>query len=145
MEILTILGGLIGGIIPALTKWFNAKIEAKQKQTDADIEIRKIEAAEKAKAAGIIAQADSGVDIERLKLIAEQERQTTGVKAIDVSVKLIRPLFGYVAVAMWTTSAVIAITVFKETPLSLEIIRSTFVMVVAYYFAERSIKKSSGG
>jgi uncharacterized membrane protein (UPF0182 family) len=143
VEIITILGGLIGGLIPGLTKFFNSKIEAAQKKADADIEIRKIEATEKAKAAGIIAQAESAVDVERLKLLGEQEKQVTGAKWIDVSIKLIRALFGYAAIVMWTASAVIVVVIFNETPLSVEIIRSTFIMVVAYYFAERSIKKAS--
>jgi len=149
---------ILGGIIPLLTKGVQEFLTSKKVKAEQAFELEKFQLELKARNELMASTASSevlkaemeakkmefGFETERQKTIAATQQIKSGVKWIDASINLVRALFGFGAVFiflfsaynLWKTgSAVLTQVQFSQV----------FIMIVCYFFAERSTKKAWGG
>ena len=147
---LATITGLIATGIPLVTKSVESWFSKKQRQEDQKFELEKIritaEAAANAdsvKAQAEMMRAEADVEIQRLKVLKDQQNKPTGYKWIDASVNLVRALFGYAAIIIFVASGV-NLWLGKSPLLTQEQFSEILFSVVFYFFAERSVKKAFG-
>ena len=147
---LATITGIITGAIPLVTKSVESWFAKKQQQEDQKFELEKIritaEAAANAdtvKAQAEMMRAEADVEIQRLKVLKDQQNKPTGYKWIDASVNLVRALFGYAAIIIFVASGV-NLWLGGSALLEQEQFSEILFSVVFYFFAERSVKKAFG-
>lgn len=145
------LTGILTMAIPLLTKAAESLLKSKENKENKAFELERIRLEAGILADKEISQAqaearkyEAQVEIERLKALSSINKAAGNSKGwANVSMNLVRALFGYSAVFIFIASA---INLWKTGSPLLEQTEfaETFSGIIFYFFAERSVKKAFG-
>lgn len=136
--------------IPLLTKAAESLLASKREKENKTFELERLrlEAGiladkEIAKSQAEARKAEAEMEKQRLKTLSDINKMTGGKGWVNVSINLVRVLFGYSAVLIFIASG-INLWRTGNPLLTRPEFAETFSAVLFYFFAERSVKKAFG-
>lgn len=143
--------GILTGAIPLLTKAAESLLKSRENKENKAFELERMRLE-----AGILADKqisqsqaearkyEAQMEIERLKALSSINKAAGNSKGwVNVSINLVRALFGYSSVFIFIASGINLWKTGKPLLTQVEF-AETFSGIIFYFFAERSVKKAFG-